>query len=87
MTACTYPCKPNPDQILAQRGAGHKVPPQTEEILALVRCWEREGQLSPRIPDKSIVFQWKATHSGVFEQHKLTLMGEKTQLDWDGKGE
>lgn len=70
-------CRPKLDHIPARRGdffiQFHAKPRSNCQLLG------EEGSVFSKsvAPDKSIMFQWKATYTRIFEQHKLALMGEK----------
>lgn len=38
--------RPKPNM---ERGIGHEIPPLPKELLAVVSCWKRVGQFSPRV--------------------------------------
>lgn len=54
-------------------GSGHKVPPVTEGMLVIDSCQERE------LPPGKGLFLWKATHSEIYEHHKLDSVDLKLE--------
>lgn len=61
--------------------------PVAQRLLAILHCWEKKSPFPLRVqsPGGMTRLQEKATHPRICGQHKLALMGEKTDEKMGGK--
>lgn len=81
-----------PSQTGSQDGVGDgtQIPAPDCRAMGYISFWEKEGSVSSKCaaPDKQLRPQWKTTQRRAFGQHKVLLVGKKTQSGrGGGRGE